>query len=532
MNTEATDPLAVARAPGFRAALRAFAREHLPGAMVPGRIVVGDRSLDGLTGTAYAAPTGPVEARLVGIWQDVLGVHRVGVADDFFDLGGNSLTATHLLARVREECGVEVGLHDLYARPVIAELARLVGDETVASDLSRGIDPDALAAEALLPDDVRPERAAEPVASFRNVVLTGATGFVGAFLLREVLDRSDADVHVLVRAGDRDGAVNRVRKNLAAYGLWRRADARRLVGVPADLSRPYLGLGRPAFEELARQADLVLHSGAGTSAVLPYQQLKTTNVLGTLEVLRLAFRGRVKPVHYVSSLEAFPDARGARLFDEAELSSADDVIGGRAQTKWVADRFVAQAGRRGLPVAIHRPGQVVGARAAGACPPELFLCAWLKGCIQLGSAPDLNLLVDAVPVDFVAASIAHIALSGTGLGQAHHLPGAPPVRWAEIVDLLADSGYRVSRKPYEEWRRDLRAAVEAGAENALIPFLPLLGAEGPAPDLPLRNGGHQFETGRAGGSELAPPADVSELISGCLDYLIAIGHVEPPMVAE
>ncbi|MGW5642050.1 thioester reductase domain-containing protein [Saccharopolyspora sp. NPDC003752] len=531
MKAGATDPLAVARAPRFRAALRAFARESLPGAMVPGRIEVGGRVLDGLTGTAYVPPTGPVEARLVGIWQDVLGVHRVGVADDFFDLGGTSLTAAVLLDRVRDECGVEIGPHELYAGPVIAELARLVGDEAVPSDRSRGIAPDALAAEALLPDDVRPDQVAEPVAPFRNVVLTGATGFVGAFLLRDVLDRSDADVHVVVRAGDRDGAVNRVRKNLAAYGLWRRADARRLVGIPADLSRPYLGLDRPAYEELARRADLVLHSGAGTSPVLSYRQLKTTNVLGTLEVLRLACRGRVKPVHYVSSLEVFPDALGAQPLGLVEPPDVDGAIGGRAQTKWVAERLVAQAGRRGLPVAIHRPGRVVGGRATGACPPELFLCAWLKGCIQLGSAPDLDLFVDAVPVDFVAASIARIALSGTGLGRAHHLPGAPPVRWAELVDLLSESGYRVSRKPYGEWRRDLRVAVEVGADNALLPFLPLLGEDGPAPDLPLRNVGHPFEEDRAGDSETAPPVRVPELISGCLDYLVAIGNLEPPMAA-
>lgn len=529
MNTGATDPLAVARAPGFRARLRAFAREHLPGAAVPGRIVVGDRSLDGLAGTAYTAPTGPVEGRLVDIWQDVLGVHRVGVADDFFDLGGNSLTATLLLARVRDECDVEIRLRDLHARPVIAELAQLVAG-AVVGDHPRGIASDALAAEVLLPDDVRPGRAAEPVAPFRNVVLTGATGFVGAFLLREVLDRSDADVHVLVRAGDRDSAMNRVRKNLAAYGLWRRRDARRLVGVPADLSRPYLGLDRPAYEELSRQADLVLHSGAETSPVLPYRQLKPTNVLGTLEILRLACRGRVKPVHHVSSLEVFPDTRDGPRAAGLDLSCADGLIGGRAQAKWVADRLVAQARRRGLPVAIHRPGQVVGAGATGACPPEMFLCAWLKGCIQLGSAPDLDLFVDAVPVDFVAASIADAALSGKGLGQAHHLPGDSPVRWAELVDLLGDSGYRLSRKPYGQWRRDLRAAVEAGAENALLPYLPLLGEEGPASDLPLRNGGHHFETGRAGCSELAPPADVAELISGCLDYLVAIGSVASAMV--
>ncbi len=124
--------------------LQAFLRERLPGYMVPTAFVAlgalpltpngkVDRralpapDLSGLpTENAYVEPRTPVEEALAGIWEEVLGLERVGVNDDFFELGGHSLLAVQVIARLNRRFGVELPLRVLFDAPTVAELALAV----------------------------------------------------------------------------------------------------------------------------------------------------------------------------------------------------------------------------------------------------------------------------------------------------------------------------------------------------------------------------------------------------------------------
>ncbi|HEX6368052.1 MAG TPA: amino acid adenylation domain-containing protein [Longimicrobium sp.] len=138
-----------AQHPPASAGLRAFLRERLPEAMVPTRFVTvkalprtGAGKLDrralpapppeACDEQAHVAPRTPVEARIAEVWAEVLGVDRVGVHDDFFALGGNSLVALRLLARVREATGRAVAVAALLQGPTVEQMARAVADHRPA----------------------------------------------------------------------------------------------------------------------------------------------------------------------------------------------------------------------------------------------------------------------------------------------------------------------------------------------------------------------------------------------------------------
>ncbi|WP_158625670.1 non-ribosomal peptide synthetase [Corallococcus carmarthensis] len=133
-----------ANGPGLRAALK----DALPEYMVPSAVVVltalplttngkVDRKalpapdLAGSDPREYVAPRTPTEQRLAGLWQDLLGVARVGANDHFFDLGGHSLLATQALSRIRQTFAVELPLRRLFESPTLEAVARLI-DEALA----------------------------------------------------------------------------------------------------------------------------------------------------------------------------------------------------------------------------------------------------------------------------------------------------------------------------------------------------------------------------------------------------------------
>ncbi|AKH81531.1 hypothetical protein AA958_04240 [Streptomyces sp. CNQ-509] len=546
----ANDPLAQTAWAAFRTRLREFAADQLPEAMVPSRFVVlpelpklpngkVDRGRlpavsDGESaGTAYVAPQTPLEILLADIWADLLGVGRVGQKDNFFELGGDSLAAAQTAARLRAATGLQVSLRSLFDHPTLGRLARHIGAQDGPAPTvdggrhPRSISGTDLAAEAVLPADIAPADDAAPPAPapYTTVLLTGGTGYTGAFLMRELLDRSGAHLYVLVRADTPRQAAGRVRTAMERYGVWRDGDESRFTGVPGDLARPYFGLDHGTYRRLARDVQMIVHNGAWSSYALPYRRLKPVNVLGTQEVLRLAARHLIKPVHYISSLAVYPGRPGEHRWPEDAATGPEGVVGGYRQTKWVGDRMMAQAHERGLPTCVYRPGQITGAQTTGACAEDTFLNATLKGCVQLGAALEFDVFLEMTPVDFCAAAVAHVALGGQGHGTAFNLPGGRPLAWDRLVDLLDECGYPLRRLSYADWYAELTRAVESGEQNELARFLPLFGSDQPAEDLGYRGSRPVFGTANlraaltGSGITCLPPG--LELVSRYLDHFEA-----------
>ena len=245
-----------------------------------------------------------------------------------------------------------------------------------------------------------------------NILLTGATGFVGAFLLHDLLRMTSARVHCLLRAEDVEQGYLRLKRNLDVYSLWNESFAERIKPVIGDLGEPQLGLSADDFERLANQVDLIYHNGAMVNFVYPYRAHKASNVLGTQEVLRLASQTRLTPVHVVSTLSILYSGGindGRVLHEDADLDQVGAPFGGYAQSKWVAEKLVMQAGARGIPVAIYRPGLVSGHSLTGAWNTDNLISSMTRACVLLGSVPNLDVTVNIVPVDFVSAAIIHLS---------------------------------------------------------------------------------------------------------------------------
>jgi thioester reductase-like protein len=433
--------------------------------------VAGSRQASNL---AYVAPHSPLEVALASAWAEVLGAEKIGVHDNFFEVGGHSLLAARLAARLAESTGVEVPLRSLFEAPTVAGVARLLSEHHPATVVER------FGAESLFTANQAPARVADLEADVEldfaiagatpsdksvtdpdRVFLTGATGFLGAFLLHDLLEHTRAPVYCLVRASDERAARGRIEKSLHGYGLWRDNYADRIVAVVGDLAAPRLGLSLERFSRLADEVDVIYHNGAVVNFLQPYEAHRPANVGGTREVLRLAALRKLKPVHYVSTIGVFGDRPEVAPPRETDAARREGLAGGYNQSKWVAERLVALAGQRGLPVTVYRPGRIAWHSVTGVANSDDLLTGAIRLCIQTGKCPrtDGPVFEDITPVDYVTSAILYLSRRNSSLGKVFHLLNPGPVDLRLLLDGLRMFGYTIQDIPEEQWRQELAVSA-------------------------------------------------------------------------
>ncbi len=481
-------------------------------------------------------PLTELEAELTTEVGEVLGVARIGRRDDFFDLGGHSLLLARLSSRLSTKYSLDLPVELFFRSASVAGLARLIelyraeGREAVVATADR---PD-LHAEAELPPELTPQGLPQAnIEQPEHVLLTGVTGFLGAFLLHALLQRSTATFHCLVRASSADDADRRVRDTMRRFGIWSDADADRIIAVPGDLAEPRFGLSGKNFDALAARIDVIYHSGAQVNFVYPYHVLKPSNVDGTRTVLELACRFRAKAVHHISAIDVF--VRGEdRLIKENEAPDASVAAGGYIQSKWVAERMICTLRDRGLPVAVYRPWVILGHTETGVSHTTDYTCVVLKGSIQLGAGLDHDMLVNFMPVDYVSSAVAHLSRQPESFGKFFHFSNHRHAELRDVWQWVREFGYPVEDFTYHDWQRQV-AGVDA--DNALYPVVPLLTGEHAAdPDRYPEETRPRIDTtnteaGLAGSGIVCPPVD-RELGFKILTYLVESGYLERPAGRE
>lgn len=435
--------------------------------------------------TEYATPRTAWEQRLCAIWRDVLRVDQIGIHDSFYALGGDSLRAAEAFARMWDMGVPESVSLQTVEDPTVASLCRVIeavkagNRPTLLADHFRLADEGQLAADI----GISGNDPASYDAPMRRVLLTGATGYLGAFLLHELMKQTQAEVICLVRASTPQEGVDRILSNLRKYQLETADLQSRVSVVLGDLTEPLLGLHETAFKALARDIDTIVHSGAWVNFVYPYQHLKASNVDATETLLRLACADRPRPIqfHYVSTMGVIMSTgydRATPIPETSELLHADDLLNGYEQSKYASDKMVWTAFKeRGIPGAIYRPPLISGLSDGTYHKLDEFLPQVLKGCLQLQCFPDLDSAWEMAPIDFVSQAIVHIARQPINLNKAYFVthPNSRPV--SEYLDWYQRAGFTLRVVPWDIWKREfLSLGSDLLRKNALFPFLDFIRA--------------------------------------------------------
>ena len=407
-----------------------------------------------------------------------------GKTVSFFDLGGHSLSLANLATRIsRTMGGFSVPLAKLAGTPTLeGHLQVVLGardgyNAAVQADL-----PAILKADSVLAPEFKPAgKPACPISQADTILLTGTTGFLGGFLLHDILENTSARVICLIRFNspyrtDRSAAMARLRRNMLDLGLWNNSMLDRVDVLPANLSRTKLGLTPEVYDELVSKVQVIVHCAAQVNLVYPYAALRDANVEGTREILRLACLSNAT-VQYVSTNGVLPPSQTG--WSEDAMMPIQDVpeklLDGYCQTKWVAEQLVLEAARRGLAANVVRIGTLSGHSETGSTNTYDLITALIVESLHLGVAPEIEgWCVEMTAVDYVSKGIVALSNHIDPKQHVYHLGDPIPIDCRVLFDHLEALGYPTTRTDWDSWVslwREKRGCAKGGDHGLTVDIL-------------------------------------------------------------
>ena len=402
------------------------------------------------------------------VFEKVLNIEQYNLTDSFLELGGDSLMGFELVSKIEERFHVKLDLREVLLDSSVSGVANYVRQVlTGGKGTSKAVN---LEQECHLDPAISPSGAYETAPQdCRNILLTGATGFLGAQLIRAILTQYPKEglhLYCLVRADSEEAGLERLIKNMEHYECWKEEYRGFLHPVIGDLSTEKFGLSDEQWQELAQTIEVIYHNGALLNFIFPYEFLKETNVHGTVETLRLACAGQPKYYHYVSSYSVYdtPNNKGKRVYENDPLNTARGFSLAYSETKWVSEKLVGIAQKRGLHTVIYRPGDITGA-SNGIWEMDDMVSRMIVGTIQMQAIPRTSYCMHMTPVDFVADAICCISRKPEAMDQAFNLVNPAPVPVKKAVSYIRAHGYPVRYISFGAWKSKLKQAT--ASENAL-----------------------------------------------------------------
>ncbi len=364
--------------------------------------------------SAYEAPANETERTFCDIFADILQMDKVGATDNFFELGGTSLVVTRVIIEA-DKAGLHVAYGDVFAHPTPRQLSRLITGEGADESTDEVAGYDYTAINNLLQRNTlavfrRGER--QPLG---NVLLTGATGYLGIHILRELID-SDADnIYCLVRGKTQAAAEGRLRTLLYYYfsDSFKSLFGTRLHVVVGDVTNDLVSLCDTAgvsVNTVFNCAAIVKHFSEGT-------EIEDVNIGGAQRCVELCVSTGAKLIHVstASTRGLWAGEVKDDVFTEQRLYMGQFLGNKYIYSKFMAERLILNAvALHGLSAKIMRVGNLAARSTDGEFQANFSTNSFMgriKVYNMLGCCPHgmRNKQVEFSPINEVSRAIVLLA---------------------------------------------------------------------------------------------------------------------------
>ena len=423
--------------------LKAFLQRKLPTYFIPNFFVqvkkfkltangkVDKKALNKLKPTSFAKyepPKTNYQKQLVEIFESVLGVKKISITDNFFELGGDSLSAIKLQIEAFNR-GLNLSYKDIFTYPTIKLLSENIASthKSVKNDIIEE-SYDYSAINTLLKHNDNPTKTKMKKDKIKNILLTGATGYIGSHILDALIKHTKSNIYCLVRAKNNNDPQTRLLDILRFYfgNKYDKLIFKRIFAVEGDITDSKLGLNDLYYEELGNNISCVINSAAivkhyGNSTVF-----NDTNIIGTHNIINFCTKFNCKLMH-ISTLSVsgniFEDKttpssnmQNNIVFTEKNLYINQDLSNIYVKTKFLAERIILEnVINNKLNAKIIRLGNITNRFSDGAFQINVSENAFLNrlhSFLQIGQVPESlrNLAIEFSPVDICATAIVYLSI--------------------------------------------------------------------------------------------------------------------------
>jgi amino acid adenylation domain-containing protein/thioester reductase-like protein len=396
--------------------------------------------------TKYVAPVTDNEKAITALFQSVLDIQRVGVDDNFFDLGGDSLKAIEFVSKAQDE-GISFTLQDVFNYPTSALLLKHIADGNQRSVVYNA--EDFTEVHHLLQKNKDNEGVAPIAHSLGNILLTGATGWLGAHILDEFLSCELGTAYCLVRGGNLHDSEKRLNDTLRYYFGEKYTDNDRIAVFCGDVTQR-ITLDKPI--------NTIIHCAANVKHYGSYQFSHAVNVDGTKNVIELAKDKGVMLIHVSTTsvsgngFEKTHDLQPT-VFDETKLFVGQSLENIYVRSKLESEMAVFKAKLEGLDAVVMRVGNLSNRRADLKFQKNHFENATLKrlkAFVDLGLFPIemADLPIEFSPVDDTAKAIIVLAQHFDD-SAVFHVYNPKPISFSDFVKALQVVGMEMMPVPMD-----------------------------------------------------------------------------------
>ena len=476
----------------------------------------------------YVKPANNVEAFFASAFEEILGLNKVGVTDNFFDIGGTSLLVTKLTIHALNE-GYEVQYADIFNYPTPRDLAEFIsGDEIVESEESQY---DYSRIDELLSQNTMDNFLNGDLRNLGNVLLTGASGFLGIHILKELIENEDGIIYCLQRSGKNLTAEERLKSLLFYYFDEDYGDlfAKKIFVVEGDITNI------EDFKKLENYPiDTIINSAANVKHFAEGSQIEDVNIFGVKNGLEFASTIGACYVQVSTtstageSVNNFPPKD--TVFDEQTLYVGQALDNKYLSSKFIAERLVLEHVVNGGEGKIVRVGNLMARQSDAEFQINFESNGFInriKAYITLNTMP-YDLLVaqtEFSPIDIVAKSIVSLAKTPKE-NTVFNSYNSHYITYADVLQSITSQGYEMSKVEMDEFNKILDEARKDETKQEGISGLVTQVGMGKAENRSIVNVDNTFTINILNHLDVYWPLTSYEYLNNFINYLQAMGFLE------
>lgn len=387
------------------------------------------------------------EVDIAEAWYSALGVKVVDINEDFFELGGDSFIAVQLISELNNK--YQVALNDIFTQRTIKQLANKItekNNDNVYEKLDKlvQVSNEVGDLEGAYKDylDTEKSKYMEQLEGYKgknlhqknnyhNILLTGSTGYLGIYLLGDLLEHTNANIYLLIRADNQQRAEEKLLINWRNYFPTKDITNlfnKRLHVVLGDLSTNDFGLNENQYTDLAKKVDCIVHSAGLVKHFGEYSSFENVNVNGTKRLVDFAKVGMKKDFNLVSSTAV---ARGKVkdkeyvLFSEFDTNIGQNINNPYGVSKFEAEKIVLESRKEGINANLFRVGNIMFDSKTGQFQSNIEsngLYTIIRAMIKMNIFPNLKREeLDFSFIDYVSKSIVLLFNCTELSNEIHHI---------------------------------------------------------------------------------------------------------------